>query len=256
MKLRSWVVIFVLGMIAAGAGIAAHKTGFDILRRAGLVEQSRLTAGAYRPGDPVFIRIFKRENELELWHRSADRQWHLAKTYAICRWSGALGPKLREGDRQSPEGFYEVSTRSLNPQSSYHLSFNLGFPNALDRSLGRSGSFLMVHGGCVSIGCYAMTDAGIEEIYAAVEASLQSPTGQDFVPVHIFPWRFGSGETENPASDETRDFWANLRQGYDRFQQSRQPFDVFARDGLYTFDDMQGAAPLSRVGLKSTPSTG
>ena len=79
-------------------------------------------------------------------------------TYPICLWSGRLGPKLREGDRQAPEGFYTVSAEQLNPNSRWHRSFSLGFPNAFDQAHGRTGSFIMVHGGCPSIGCYAMTD--------------------------------------------------------------------------------------------------
>ncbi|MEM8617038.1 MAG: L,D-transpeptidase family protein, partial [Pseudomonadota bacterium] len=140
------------------------------------------------PGTETFIRIFKQENELELWLKAPnENQYELSKTFPICAWSGALGPKLREGDGQSPEGFYRVGLGSLNPNSSFHLSFNLGFPNAYDRAHGRTGSYLMVHGACASIGCYAMTDAGIEEIYAAVETTLRS--GQTAVSVHVFPFR-------------------------------------------------------------------
>jgi murein L,D-transpeptidase YafK len=139
-----------------------------------------------RVGAPVFLRVFKEEAELELWIDTPDGM-HLFQTYPICRFSGQLGPKLREGDRQAPEGVYRVTKNSLNPNSSYHLSFNLGFPNAFDRAHGRTGSFLMIHGDCRSIGCYAMTDPGIEQIYVLVEAALRA--GQPRVDVHAFPFR-------------------------------------------------------------------
>jgi len=114
-------------------------------------------------GAPVFIRIFKESDELELWMAGSKGRFKLFRTYEICRWSGGLGPKLKEGDRQSPEGFYEVGPDRMNSRSRFHLAFNLGFPNEYDRTRGRTGSYLMVHGSCVSVGCYAMTDDRIEE---------------------------------------------------------------------------------------------
>ncbi len=115
---------------------------------------------------PILIRLFKEEAELEVWKQDRTGHFALLKTYPICRWSGDLGPKVREGDRQAPEGFYSISPAQMNPQSAYYLSFNTGFPNAFDKSLGRTGSELMVHGDCSSRGCYAMTDEQIAEIYA------------------------------------------------------------------------------------------
>ena len=119
-------------------------------------------------GDEAYVRIFKREHLLELWMKSDEGRFELFRSYAICKYSGQLGPKLAEGDRQAPEGFYRVARKQLNPHSRHHLAFNIGFPNALDQELGRTGSFLMVHGGCSSVGCYAMTDAQIDEIYAVI----------------------------------------------------------------------------------------
>ena len=139
-------------------------------RLRGDLESKNLKIGA-----KVFIRIFKEEKILEFWMQEKGKKtFKLFKTYPICHYSGGLGPKLKEGDLQAPEGFYSVTKDKLNPNSRFHLSFNLGFPNALERSLGRTGSFLMVHGGCVSTGCYAMTNELIEEIYYLVEASLSS----------------------------------------------------------------------------------
>ena len=131
----------------------------------------RLASAGVKLGAPVFIRIFKQEFELELWMKRGET-FQLVATYPVCRWSGRLGPKIKEGDHQAPEGFYTVDATQLNPQSRWHRSFNLGFPNALDRTHGRTGSFLMVHGGCGSVGCYAMTDPVIDEIWRIVTAAL------------------------------------------------------------------------------------
>ena len=140
-------------------------------------------------GSPVFIRIFKAEKTLEVWLRDKD-QYVLFHSYPICTYSGRLGPKTRHGDKQAPEGFYRVGLSQLNPASNYHLAFNLGYPNAYDRANDRTGDFLMVHGNCVSIGCYAMGDAAIEEIYTLMDAALHS--GQKNIDVHVFPFRFDS----------------------------------------------------------------
>src|SRR5246127_3973031 len=112
---------------------------------------------------PILGRLFKEESELEVWKQDTTGRFALLKTYPICRWSGELGPKIREGDRQAPEGFYPITPAQMNPTSAYYLSFNTGYPNAYDRSLGHTGSELMVHGDCSSRGCYAMTDEQIAE---------------------------------------------------------------------------------------------
>jgi murein L,D-transpeptidase YafK len=170
-------------------------------------------------GSPVFIRIFKSEKVLEAWVKKGDT-FTLFNSYPICTFSGQLGPKIRQGDGQSPEGFYKVNLGRLNPYSRYHLSFNLGYPNAYDRANGRTGDFLMVHGNCVSIGCYAMGDAAIEEIYTLVEAALRS--GQSNVDVHIFPFQFDSTNIRWRDS-EWRSFWSDLKIGFDAFNQSKKP---------------------------------
>ena len=131
---------------------------------------------------PMYVRIFKEESELELWKQRDDGRFYHFKTYPICNWSGALGPKTKQGDMQAPEGFYRVPQHQMNPNSQYHLAFNLGFPNAFDRTHGRSGSYLMVHGGCSSVGCYAMTDPAIDDIYRLASAALTA--GQPGFQVH------------------------------------------------------------------------
>mgnify|MGYP001072076039 CR=1 FL=1 len=196
--------------------------------------QTDLAAAGFAMGDPVHVRIFKRERRLEVWLRSAATgSYARFRDYDICNYSGALGPKLREGDRQSPEGFYRVSKAQLNPHSRHHLSFNLGFPNAFDRQLGRTGSALMVHGGCSSVGCYAITDAGVDEVYALVEAALER--GQDAVDVHAFPFEMTEAALAAEAGHDWLGFWHNLKQGYDLFEADRAPPRVGACNGQYRF---------------------
>lgn len=185
-------------------------------------------------GDAVFLRAIKESSELELWLQPrGGKEFQLYKTWPIAAWSGALGPKLREGDGQSPEGFYSLTAQQLNPASSYRLSFNIGYPNAFDQSLNRTGSWIMVHGSNVSVGCFAMTDPVIEEIYLIVEAALAA--GQPAIAVHCFPFRMAD-ERLATADAANRDFWLNLREGWDRFEQSHVPPTWLVKDGRYHFD--------------------
>lgn len=181
-------------------------------------------------GSSVYIRIFKEEAELEVWLQHGT-QYELFKTYPICAESGTLGPKEKEGDAQSPEGFYSVTASKLNPASNYHLSFDIGYPNAYDRSLGRTGSFIMVHGNCVSIGCFAMTDPAIEEIYLLAEGALAK--GQKSFAVHVFPFRMTADNTKQHASSRWAPFWSELKGGYDAFEAKHVPPDVGVDAGHY-----------------------
>jgi len=169
---------------------------------------------------PIFIRIYKEESELEVWKMRDDGRYYHFKTYPICNWSGDLGPKLKEGDRQSPEGFYTISREQMNPKSKYHLAFNLGFPNPFDKSNRRTGDALMVHGGCGSSGCYAMTDALMEELYALVREAFIG--GQDVVHVHAFPFRMTPANMARHSKSRWNAFWGTLKQGYDYFELTRQ----------------------------------
>ncbi len=200
----------------------------------------RLASSGYRMGNPVFIRIFKRENILELWMKRDDR-FALFESYPICSWSGELGPKLREGDRQSPEGFYTVSQKQLHPTSRYHRAFNLGYPNAYDKQLERTGSFLMVHGACVSIGCYAMTNKVITDIYNVMEAAFQA--GQREVSVQIFPFRMVDDALGKEARNQWYPFWKNLKEGHDLFEQTGLPPEMYACHNRYV--------PADRIGTSS-----
>ncbi len=192
-----------------------------------------LAAGGFVLGDRAHVRIFKRERQLQLWLSRAGGPYALFRSYAICDFSGGLGPKLREGDRQAPEGFYRVGLAQLNPKSRHHLAFNLGFPNAFDRQLGRTGSALMVHGGCSSVGCYAIGDASVDEVYAVVEAALRH--GQDAVDVHAFPFALSREALAAEADSAWQPFWRNLKQGFDLFEAARMPPRVAACDGQYRF---------------------
>lgn len=183
-------------------------------------------------GDPVFIRIFKKEKQLEVWLRNG-LTYDYFKTFSICYNSGKLGPKLREGDKQSPEGFYMVGARQLNPNSDYHLSFNLGFPNKYDKSHKRTGSLLMIHGRCSSAGCYAMTDFRMDEIYAIVESAIIA--GQHQIPVHIFPFKMTKKNMVRYKNSKWIAFWENLKEGYDYFEGHLAPPLVTVQDKRYQF---------------------
>ncbi len=190
-----------------------------------------LAARHLRRGAPVFVRIFKREALLELWLRGDDGKFILFREYPVRQFSGDLGPKQREGDRQAPEGFYSVAPEQLNPMSRYHLAFNLGYPNAYDRTHGRTGSALMVHGDCVSIGCYAMGDAGIEEIYTLAAAALRA--GQGTFDVHIFPFRPTAAALAANAASPWLEFWNELKPAYDAFERDRAPPRIAVENGRY-----------------------
>ena len=169
---------------------------------------------------PILIRVFKAESELEVWKQREDGRFYHFKTYPICSYSGGLGPKISEGDRQAPEGFYLVSIDQLNPKSQYHLAFNVGFPNAYDRAYGRTGKYIMIHGDCTSRGCYAMTDGVMEEIYILAREALAG--GQTSFQIHAFPFRMTAANMTAQQKHEWYDFWKNLKEGYDYFEVTRQ----------------------------------
>jgi len=275
MSLRALLIFFALTAILLALGVFVFQPAPTSTRRADgerpapsqtlasreepekKPETPTLPTPRFEKGQPVYVRIFKKESELELWLK-ADGRYALYRTFPICRWSGRLGPKLKEGDGQAPEGFYAISAKQLQPNSHYHLAFNVGYPNAFDRQNKRTGGLIMVHGDCVSIGCFAMTDKGIDEIYGFVAAALAA--GQREVPVHIFPFRM----TETALARETRtaswslplpgfgqdgarwsSFWRNLKEGYDLFQKTGEPPTAYACSDRYAFSARD--ASCSRV---------
>lgn len=187
-------------------------------------------------GSPVFLRIFKEERELEVWVRKGE-SFQKFRSYPVAAMSGTLGPKLREGDGQAPEGFYYVPSSAMLPTSRYHLAFNIGFPNRYDESKGRTGSFIMVHGAEASIGCFAMTDAKIEEIYLLCEAALGK--GQRFFRVHVFPFRMSEARMAKAQDHRWEEFWKELKPGYDWFEKNQVPPEVTVEDGRYHFSKIK-----------------
>ena len=193
-----------------------------------------LAAKGLHFGDPVFLRGFKEERQLELWVRRRDTgKYEHFRTWEVAAQSGKLGPKLAEGDRQVPEGFYFVPPAGMKPDSVFHLAFNIGYPNDYDRQLGRTGTFIMIHGNRVSIGCLAMTDEKIEEIYTLCDAALDA--GQDYFRVHLFPFRMSAERMAREKDNEWFDFWTNLKEGYDHFEKTKVPPDVSVEGGRYRF---------------------
>jgi murein L,D-transpeptidase YafK len=196
--------------------------------------QTALKTAGLHLGDPVFLRAFKEEKQLELWIRHRDHgKYQLFRIWPIAALSGTLGPKLAEGDGQVPEGFYHVPPSAMKPDSNFHLAFNIGYPNAYDRHHQRTGSFIMVHGSNVSIGCLAMTNPRIEEIYTLCAAAHKN--GQPYFRIHLFPFRPTDSRLARESQNPWLPFWQNLKQGYDLFENTRIPPDANVKDGLYTF---------------------
>ena len=200
----------------------------------------RLAAQGLTRGAPVLIRIFKEESELELWLQSGDRFRRFA-TYKICRWRGVLGPKLTEGDRQSPEGFYSFGQDQLLWQGHWFRAFNINYPNTLDRSLGRSGSGILIHGACSSIGCYAMTDPVIDEMFDLIVAAFAA--GQPRVQVHIFPFHMTLANLARHEKSPWAGFWRDLKPASDLFVSTQLPPRVGVCDGRYVVRPGQAGVP-------------
>jgi murein L,D-transpeptidase YafK len=182
------------------------------------------------PGVPVFIQIFKQERVLKLYGQ-VNNHYQLINSFQICKFSGGLGPKKLTGDLKSPEGFYSITASQLNPESRFHRAINIGYPNQFDKSNGFSGNFLMIHGGCASIGCYAMTDSSIDVIYSYVRAALYN--GQREVNINIFPFEMTDSNLKRYANSRFADFWQQIKPGYDYFKRTQRPPDVTVYNGRY-----------------------
>lgn len=207
--------------------------------------KTRLAAMGSSPQAAMMVRIYKEEDTLEVWKQTASGKFQLFRSYEICSWSGDLGPKFYEGDRQAPEGFYTITPGLMNPHSNYYLAFNLGFPNRYDRTHGRTGSHLMVHGACSSAGCYAMEDEQIAEIYALARESFSG--GNRSFEVQIFPFRMTPENLAKHRSSPHIDFWNNLKEGYDFFEVAQTPPSWDVCEGRYVFRQPSAASAAASM---------
>jgi murein L,D-transpeptidase YafK len=237
---RTSRILIVSGVIAAAAALAGCNTDFASVttERALRPLSSELAAEMEKKSmpkeSPILVRIFKEESEFEVWKQDSNGQFALLKTYPICRWSGELGPKVKEGDRQAPEGFYAITPGQMNPNSNYYLAFNLGFPNSFDRANDRSGAFLMVHGDCSSAGCYAMTDEQIQEIYTLGRDAFLG--GQKSFQVQAYPFHMTPTNLAKHRNNPAMPFWRNIKEGNDHFMVSRAEPKVDVCERHYVFD--------------------
>src|SRR4030081_909114 len=235
---RALIPLVVLGTGALLAGCNSDEISLANNAKANQPVPAKLLADMVAKDmdlqSPILVRLFKQEAELEVWKQNRSGQFALLKTYPICRWSGDLGPKVREGDRQAPEGFYSISPGQMNPQSAYYLSFNTGYPNAFDKALGRSGSQLMVHGDCSSRGCYAMTDEQIAEIYSLGRESFFG--GQKSFQLQAYPFRMTPMNMAKHRNNPNMPFWKMIKEGYDHFEVTKQEPKVDFCEKKYVFD--------------------
>ncbi len=195
---------------------------------------SRLRQKNMPKASPILLRIFKEEAELEVWKQDTTGHFKFLKLYPICRWSGDLGPKMHEGDRQAPEGFYPITPELMNPNSNYYLAINTGFPNTFDKANDRDGTFLMIHGNCASMGCYAMTDGGIGEVYSLARDAFLG--GQQSFQVQAFPFRMTPANLARHRTNPHMAFWKMLKIGNDHFETTHLEPRVAVCNRHYVFD--------------------
>ena len=252
-------LILAVGVTSLAAGCSSPRYKSEPEVRTGTVRMPTLRQMESLNMDraaPILIRIYKEESTFEVWKQDRTGNFALLKSYPICKFSGKLGPKIVQGDHQAPEGFYDITPEQMNPLSSEYLSFNIGFPNAFDRSLGRTGNFLMVHGGCRSVGCYAMTDYEMEEIYGLVDEAFKG--GQDKIQLQAFPFRMTTQNLARHADDPNAPFWQVLKMGSDAFFATGRPPSVAVCDQHYVFNppvsvnDLDRSAPCP-LEINSTP---
>lgn len=228
-------IIILLTLFIAGCSSTAtfHKRdpqrGFKSQQREQLKFWNKIWGVA--DNSPILIRIFKEERVLEVWRKKPNGTYTNIINYDICRYSGKLGPKLKQGDRQAPEGFYTVTHGMMNYYSSQYLSFNTGYPNAFDRSYGRTGSYLMIHGGCSSAGCYAIEDGPMQDLFAAMRDAFKA--GQKFIQLQIYPFRMTDSNMSRFTKNKNYDFWKQLKVGYDTFEKTSKPIKVEVKNKRY-----------------------
>src|SRR6516162_8971480 len=252
--LRALATLFLfVGLLALGG--CYSDEGYQIPAKAMKElspEMLGLLAQKNMPKDsPLLVRVFKEESELEVWKQDTTGRYALLKVYPICRWSGELGPKKVQGDRQAPEGFYAISPGLMNPNSNYYLAINTGFPNAYDKANGYSGGFLMIHGDCSSRGCYAMTDEQIGEIYSLARESFLG--GQKQFQIQAYPFRMTPTNLARHRTNPNMAFWKMLKEGNDHFEVTHMEPKVDVCDRHYVFDAQQPANSIKP--LVFSPST-
>jgi len=239
-------ILFTALALAACSGIAPKSSPLKATQPLHQTAINRLKEIGSSPGAAMMIRIFKQTNEFEVWKQANGGQFKLFNTYKICAYSGTYGPKLKEGDRQAPEGFYNITPGLMNPNSNYYLAFNTGFPNKFDRAWGRTGVNLMVHGDCSSSGCYSMTDEGIAEIYELARESFAG--GNTVIQMQVFPFRMTPKNMAQMADNPNMPFWMDIKEGYDRFELTRTPPKWDVCEKKYVFDLTTDGVPLDATG--------
>lgn len=260
MRLKHIALALLVGTVLTGCNDTLDSaSSIDISKVKNKVEQplsSRIVAEMQKKDmprtSPIMIRIFKEEGVLEIWKAKADNRFDKLTSYQICAWSGKLGPKVKEGDRQAPEGFYGLTPAHLNPNSKYYLAINTGFPNRYDAANARTGSNLMIHGACSSSGCYSMTDEQILEIYGFARDAFKG--GQTSVQMQAFPFRMTAENMARHRSSEHFEFWKMLKVGYDNFEVTKRPPEVNVCEKKYVFNQ-QASGSFSAGGTCPTMST-
>ncbi len=252
----SWRTVATSAVLACGFALAGcyGEEGYQLPARAMKElspEMLTLLQQKNMPKDsPILVRVFKEESEMEVWKEDTTGLYQLLKVYPICRWSGELGPKKVEGDRQAPEGFYSITPGLMNPNSNYYLAINMGFPNAYDKANGFTGGFLMIHGDCSSRGCYAMTDEQIGEIYSLARESFLG--GQKEFQIQAYPFRMTPATLARHRTNPNMPFWTMLKEGNDHFEVTHMEPKVDVCERHYVFDAQPPAS--STKPLAFTPS--
>jgi murein L,D-transpeptidase YafK len=215
----------------------------------------KMQAMSMAKDSPIMLRIFKEEGVLEVWKANASNRYEMLRQYKICAWSGKLGPKVKEGDRQAPEGFYPISPGQMNPNSSYYLAINTGFPNRFDQANGRFGTNLMIHGACSSSGCYSMTDEQMQEIFALSRDAYKG--GQQAIQLQALPFRMTAENMARHKNSPNIDFWNMLKPGYDQFEITKRPPEVNICEKKYVFNQQTEGkfSPTGQCPAMSTPAT-
>ncbi len=228
----------------------SSKTNYQL---SGKIVQ-KMQAMSMAKTSPIMLRIFKEEGALEVWKANSANRFEMLRQYKICAWSGKLGPKLKEGDRQAPEGFYPLSPGQMNPNSSYYLAINTGYPNRYDQANGRHGSNLMIHGACSSSGCYSMTDEQMLEIFALARDAYKG--GQQTIQLQSLPFRMTAENMARHRNSPHIEFWKMLKPGYDQFEISKRPPEVNVCEKKYVFNQQTDGkfSPTGQCPAMSTPA--